>query len=170
MPDDLRARLSAAFLAALGARPSQRQRRDAAAVLRELAERQEALAGAEARNAATGGQLAPRASTGGRPRGSGARFLRYEPASGTARSGRLHIGRALWQELGEPERLNIQRIGAQLHLWPAEHDAGYAVTSAGAGAGMPRFSIGEGVALDLGLEERRYDATVAAGRIVAEVP
>lgn len=107
---------------------------------------------------------APRSPKGGRPKGSGARFVRIGRPISTERSWRVHVGRALWQELGEPKRLDIQRLGGALMLTPADGSAGYSLTRPK--DGMPRLSIGQGTAEALGLEEGRFDAAIRGGAIV----
>jgi hypothetical protein len=147
------------------------QRRELADALSELAAQQAALAdadqriGHQVRRAAL--DTAPR--TGGRPKGSGARFLRWDAPTGTGkqdrRSGMLHIGRALWQELGEPARFDVQRIGAALVLRPCGEGQGWAVGRPP--NGMPRLNIGEEAADTLRLAEGRYPAEIKDGAIVA---
>jgi hypothetical protein len=106
--------------------------------------------------------------TGGRPRGSGGRFLRFEePTPGN--SGTLHVAAALWHALGDPARLDIQRAGSRLVLRPCEWPRGYAVTlPSGARGGNPRMRIGAEAANALGLVEGRIGAEVEGGAIVAE--
>jgi hypothetical protein len=160
-----------AILAALGPRPTPTKRRALVEHLRQLADEQERLASAEERSGHRVRQARPAGEpgrTGGRPRGSGGRFLRFEePTPGN--SGTLHIAAALWHELGDPARLDIQRAGSRLVLRPCEWPRGYAVTlPSGARGGNPRMRIGAEAANALGLVEGRIGAEVQGGAIVAE--
>jgi hypothetical protein len=165
--DDLRR----AILAALGPRPTPVKRRALVEHLRQLADEQERLAAAEERSGHRVRQVRPAGepgNKGGRPRGSGGRFLRFEEAT-PGNSGTLHISAALWHELGDPARLDIQRAGSRLVLRPAEWPAGYAVTlPSGARGGNPRMRIGAESADALGLAEGRIGAEVQGEAIVAE--
>jgi hypothetical protein len=165
--DDLRR----AILAALGPRPTPVKRRQIAEHLRQRADEQERLAAAEERSGHRVRQARPAGEpgrTGGRPRGSGGRFLRFEePTPGN--SGTLHVAAALWHALGDPARLDIQRAGSRLVLRPCEWPHGYAVTlPSGARGGNPRMRIGAEAADALGLVEGRIGADVQGGAIVAE--
>jgi len=131
-----------------------------AAQQRELAAADQAV-GHVARRVAL--DSAPRSSKGGRPKGSGARFLRVETRP-RGIGATIHVGRALWQELGEPRRLDPQRIGSVLTFVPCDSDAGYSVTQPP--NGMPRFTVGQDVLDTLRIEEGRYPAEIRAGAIV----
>lgn len=101
----------------------------------------------------------------GRPRGTGARFVRVDmPRWGTPR---LHIGRALWQEIGSPRRLDVQRRAGTLYLVPASSHEGYSVGSQG--NSVPKISLGHSTLDTLGLVVGYYAAQVEAGMIVVEV-
>ena len=164
MPDDARTILRP-LLAALR---TPAQRRAFAAELRALAEEQDALADADERSGhvlrAARIETQAAAQRTGRPLGSGAMFLRYE--AGNGRSGRLHIGRRLWQLLGEPQRVDVQRLGGRLVLRPCGAGVGWRVTRPP--NGMPRISVGQEAAETLRLEECRYPANIEAGAIVSE--
>jgi hypothetical protein len=102
---------------------------------------------------------------GGRPKGSGGRFVRVETP--THRSAVVHVAPALLQELGSPARLGIARQDRQLVIRPAAGDVGYRVTTpSGPRGGMPRISIGRTQAADLGLSSGRHTARIEAGSIV----
>ena len=144
------------------------QRRALAAELRALAAEQERIADADERS----GHVLRRArieteaarQKTGRPRGSGAQFVRVEDQGGQ-RSPRLHIGRALWQLLGEPSRFDLQRVGGRVVLRPATGDVGYAVSRPP--NGMPRISIGNEALDALGLLlDTRYAGAIEGGAIV----
>jgi hypothetical protein len=160
-----------AILAALGPRPTPTKRRQIAEQLRQRADEQERLAAAEERSGHRVRQARPAGEpgrTGGRPRGSGGRFLRFEEAT-PGNSGTLHVAAALWHALGDPARLDIQRAGSRLVLRPCEWPRGYAVTlPSGARGGNPRMRIGAEAADALGLAEGRIGAEVEGGAIVAE--
>lgn len=144
------------------------QRREFALALRTLAEEQQRLAEADQRlgHVVRRAQLdaAPRSAKGGRPKGSGARFLRWEGRI-KGRTGQLYVGRALWQELGEPARMDVQRLGTELVLRPCGADVGWAVIKPS--QGMPHMSIGDEAAAALRLIEGRHPAEVRGGEIVA---
>lgn len=167
MTDDPRA-LLAPLIAALRS-PS--QRRQFADQLCALADEQAALADAEERSGTRLHALHERAThnaerRGGRPRGSGGRFVRYVPGNG--HSGQLHIAPALWDELGKPKRVNLQCLAGQLVIRACGEDAGWRVTlPSGARGGMPRISIGNEAAETLGLVEGRVAAQVEGGAIIA---
>lgn len=143
------------------------ERREIAEQLRQLAAEQERLAAADVRagHILRRQQLDSAPRKGGRPKGTGARFLRIEPRRNGI-GATIHVGRALWQELGEPRRLDPQRIGAVLALVPCADSQGYSVTQPT--NGMPRFTVGQDVLDTLRIESgRRYDAAVHAGMIRA---
>jgi hypothetical protein len=162
--------IRSALLTALGSRPTPRQRRALAAELRALADEQERLADADER---VGHRLRQArepqpGATGGRPRGSGGRFVRWEPPT-PARSGTLHISAALWHALGDPLRLDAQRYGGRLILRPCAAPDGYAVSvPTGARGGNPRIRLGQEAADTLRLEEGRIEAEVRDGAIVSQ--
>jgi hypothetical protein len=140
-----------------------------ATILESLAAQQRELAAADqqvghkVRRAAL--DSAPRGPKGGRPKGSGGRFLRVEPRRNGI-GATIHVGRALWQELGEPRRLDPQRVGASLRLVPCAASVGYSVTQPK--NGMPRFTVGQDLLDTLGIAEGRMAADIRAGAIVAE--
>lgn len=119
MNDDLKR----AVLAALGPKPTPPQRRRIAAVLRGLADEQDQIADAAARE-----QARPaKERVGARKRGAGpgrapSRFVRIEREE----SGRLHlyVGRGLYYELGSPKRLDVQRLDIHIILSVADGGAG----------------------------------------------
>jgi hypothetical protein len=151
----------------LARRLSPAERRALAAALRQVADEQERLARADEALGATlrRAQLDAAQRTGGRPRGTGARYVRWEPAR-SDRSARLYLGRALWQELGEPARLNVQRLGDELHIRPCLPGEGWAVTRPS--NGMPWLTIGDEPATILRLVAGRHDAVIRAGAIVVD--
>lgn len=106
---------------------------------------------------------APRSSKGGRPKGTGARFIRVELRP-RGIGAFVHVGRALWQELGEPRRLDPQRVGSRLMLVPTDGDTGYSVTQPP--NGMPRFTVGQELLDTLRIEVGRMPAEIRAGMIV----
>lgn len=147
------------------------ERRSIAADLRAIADEQEQLADADERTGpAVRRARIETANTqrrGGRPKGSGGRFIRYAPGYG--HSGQLHIAPALYEEIGAPERISLQRVEGRLVLRPCGRGVGYAVTfPTGARGGMPRISIGQEKAEALGLVKGRITARIESGAIVAE--
>lgn len=100
---------------------------------------------------------------GGRPKGTGARFIRVELRP-RGIGAFVHVGRALWQELGEPRRLDPQRVGSRLMLVPTDGEAGYSVTQPP--NGMPRFTVGQELLDTLRIEVGRMPAEIRAGAIV----
>lgn len=162
-----------ALLVALGPRPTAARRRELAALLRQLADEQEQIAEADTRSGhvvrrAQIAQEASRQKTG-RPKGSGARFIRVIARYGGKPGAQICVGRALWQDLGEPSRLRIYARTSDDHvvLEPCEPKVGYAVTRPK--NGMPHFTVGQQVVERLCLKTIRYDASVEAGAIVFEV-
>ncbi|MDQ2995473.1 MAG: hypothetical protein M3R61_00235 [Chloroflexota bacterium] len=156
-----------AIQAILGARPTAAQRRQLAEQLRQFADEQAALADADTRVGHVVRrsllERAPRSAKGGRPRGTGARFIRIEPRE-RGHGAYVYIGRALWQEIGEPVRFDLQRIGGALTLRPARGDDGYAFTRPP--NGMPKATVGQDTVEALHLDEGRYPAEIRAGAIV----
>lgn len=75
------------------------------------------------------------------------------------------IGRRLWQEMGEPDRLDVQRLGSELHLRPCGAAEGFAVTMPK--DGMPRIGMGVSTAEVPGLFEGKFNAEIRGGAIVA---
>jgi hypothetical protein len=163
--------LRRALLSLLGPRPTAARRRELAALLRQLADEQEQIADADTRtgHVVRRAQIAQEAAQQrtGRPKGTGARFVRVERRHSDKPGAVVHVGRALWQELGEPARLDLQRIGATLRLTPCLPGVGYALSRPK--NGMPRMTIGQDALEALRLDMRRYDARIEAGTIVAEV-
>lgn len=190
MPSPLRA----ALLALLGRRPTLVQRRSLIAELRALADEQEQLADAEERNgvrvraiqARDAANAAPRPK-GGRPKGSGGRFVRIEaPAT---RSAVVHIAPALLQELGDPTHVTLERrvgrleIRAALAPDPQPHlverhgrelvkpraavHTSYVISRpTGPRSGNPRISVGRTIARRLDLQAGKFAAHIDAGAIV----
>lgn len=100
---------------------------------------------------------------GGRPKGTGARFIRIEPRE-TGHGAHVHVGRALWQELGEPKRVDMQRVGGVLRLTPCGDGDGYRLTQPP--NGMPKATVGQDTVEALRLEDGRHPAEISAGSIV----
>lgn len=143
------------------------ERRKIASIFESLASQQRELADADTRV----GHVARRAALdsaprkGGRPRGTGARFVRIE-ARETGHGAYVHIGRALWQELGEPKRLDMQQIGGVLTLTPCGDGTGYSLTRAP--NGMPKATVGQDTVEALRLNDGRYPAQIRAGAIIID--
>jgi hypothetical protein len=166
VPDDLITALRQVVLKLLGPRPAAARRRAIAEALEQLAAEQRQLADADShvghhlRRAVIESQ--PRSAKGGRPPGHAARFLRVELRNAVG-GARIFVGRGLWQDLGEPARLDPQQRGSQRVLVPVA-EGGFAVI---AGSGMPRFTCGAEIVQFLRLDyDTRYACAIEAGAIV----
>lgn len=148
------------------------ERRQLATCFEALARQQRELADADERSGVRVRAMLNRERSnalprpkGGRPRGSGGRFVRIETP--THRSAVVHIAPALLQELGSPDRVTIARVDRQLVIRAAPPAAGYRVTfPTGPRGGMPRISIGRAQAADLGLSAGRHTAHLEGDAIV----
>lgn len=145
-------------------------KRDLAARLRSLANEIDDLAAADERIGHRVRADAIAAETGtGRPRGRGPLTVRFSAAKGEGRaerrSGRLFVSKALWLQLGEPERVQIQRNADRLIIRPATI-GGFAVT--GAQDSTPRLSIGAERARELRLQPGEWPARIENGAIIVE--
>lgn len=143
------------------------ERRKIAGIFESLAAQQRELADADTRV----GHVARRAALdsaprkGGRPKGTGAEFIRVE-ARKNGIGATIHVGRKLWQLLGQPRRLDPQRIGGALSFVPCEDGAGYSVTQPK--DGMPRFTVGQDLLDTLRIDDGRYPAQIKAGAIILD--
>lgn len=149
--------------------PTPSQRRRLAQVLRTLADEEDQLASADERVGHRLRQATAQTTQQktGRPRGSGGRFLRWEPPTHD-RSGTLHISAALWHEIGDPGRLDAQRYGGRLVLRPCDFPDGYTVSvPSGPRGGNPRIRVGREAADALRLSEGRVGAFMEDRAIVA---
>jgi len=157
--------LRAALLAALGRRPTVALRRQLAAELRQLADEQEQIAGATQRQLAKppAARATPRSGSGGRPSTPWIRIERLDRARSQADEVRVKLSRALYHAAHEPERLDVQRIGADLCLVSVGGDAGYGLILTVGG-----IWINASGARDLlaGLTDGRYAADVRGHMIV----
>jgi hypothetical protein len=105
--------------------------------------------------------------SGGRPKGSGATFVRIEEPRGQQATWRIHIGRALWQQLGEFSKVRLSRVAGVLTLTPAARgDASFGVYVVSQPTnGMPRLSLGRETVEALALVAGRHAATLVDGAI-----
>jgi hypothetical protein len=103
---------------------------------------------------------------GGRPSAPWVQILRRERATADADSLVIRLSTSLYYAAGSPERLDVQRVGADLLLVPARGDAGYKVT---VNAGGIRINA-SGARDIIGLEDGKYAAAVRGGTIVIGVP
>lgn len=138
-----------------------------AGILESLATQQRELAAAytQVGHVVRRAQLDSAPRKGGRPKGTGAEFIRVE----SRRNGigaTIHVGRRLWQLLDQPRRLDPQRIGGTLILVPCEDGQGYSVTQPK--DGMPRFTVGQDLLDTLRIPEGKFEAQIKAGRIVLD--
>ena len=99
----------------------------------------------------------------GRPAGSGATTIRLvAPAGG---SGRLYIGRALWQAIGAPARVRMERFGARVTIKPTGETGPETFAVSGrASNSIPRLSIGLATMEQIGLDAGVYTAHVVDGK------
>ena len=96
--------------------------------------------------------------TNGRPVGSGYRTIRV--GERTDNPGyHVFIGRALYQEIGSPERLDIVEVSRYVYrlVQVRYDDEGWAVVG---GQGMPRLSVGKTQIEFLQLDEGVYPAEI----------
>lgn len=96
----------------------------------------------------------------GRPVGSGYRTVMVEER-GDATGYRLYIGRAIWQAIGRPARVDLERDGRALVIRPG-------TTLAVIGQRwnvQPRVALGLRRAEDLGLQPGTWHADVAGSVI-----
>ncbi len=150
--------LRRAVVEALGARPTPERRRQIAAELRALAEQQERMAErAEAQQ--TPGATEKRAA---RTAGMYIR-IRHEPdpVTGTRRI-RLLLGKQAWFDLGSPQRIVVQRVGATIWIVESKGESGLRIET---DVGLPGCIVPDGTPLDR-LAPGRYDATLHAGALV----
>jgi hypothetical protein len=159
----------------LGARPTPEARRALAQRLDAIAEAQLNIASTEeqasirvrailARERANAG---PRPK-GGRPKGSGGRFIKVDVHP--TRSCVVHIAPALLQELGSPNRVELSRRGNLVVIEAAKAKEGYSVTlPKGPRGGMPRISIGKPKLAVLHLTQGRHEAMMGDGVIIVSI-
>ena len=128
MPDDSYDILRRAMLQALGARPAPERRRQIAADLRALAEQQERMAAAtETDQASRATPSAPEAQR--RPAGTYIRIGREQDPHTAAVRLRVSFGRQIWADFGAPERIEVQRVGAEIWIVPAAGGTGYPIST-----------------------------------------
>lgn len=98
----------------------------------------------------------------GRPPGTGYRTV--EIGLRTDNPGyNVFVGRALWQEIESPKRLDIVEVSRYVyHLVEARYDEGWAVVG---GQGMPRLHVGKAQIEFLKLDEGVYPAEIVDGII-----
>jgi hypothetical protein len=148
--------LRRALIQALGPRPSPEQRRQIAADLRSLAEQQERMAERDAQ--------APRANQPTASRAAGMYIrLNLEPDAQTgAPRIRLSLGKQIWYDLGSPEHIQVQRVGAETWIVAAKDGAGYQLSTAGS---LPSCLVDAAGSLSH-LRPGRYAASTRAGALV----
>ncbi|ABQ92653.1 hypothetical protein [Roseiflexus sp. RS-1] len=150
--------LRRAVVEALGPRATPERRRQIAAELRALAEQQERMA-QRAEDQPTPGESARRTD---RAAGMYIR-IRHEPDphTGTRRI-RLLFGKQVWFDLGSPQRIVIQRVGAEIWIVASKGEGGLRVET---DVGLPGCIVPDGTPLDR-LAPGRYAATLRAGALV----
>jgi hypothetical protein len=150
--------LRRAVVEALGPRATPERRRQIAAELRALAEQQERMA-QRAEDQPTPGESARRTD---RAVGMYIR-IRHEPDPHTgARRIRLLFGKQIWFDLGSPERIVIQRVGAEIWIVASKGEGGLCLET---DVGLPGCIVPDGTPLDR-LAPGRYAATLRAGALV----
>jgi hypothetical protein len=88
--------------------------------------------------------------------------ISHEPDRQTGqRRVRLSIGRQIWYDLGSPERITVQRAGAELWIEPTTARSGYELQS----GSLPTCILAAGDPL-AALAPGRYAAALRAGAIV----
>jgi hypothetical protein len=149
--------LRRALIQALGPRPSPEQRRKIAADLRSLAEQQERMAERDA-------QVSPSATQPGASRVAGMYIrLNLEPDTQTgAPRIRLSLGKQIWYDLGSPEHIQVQQVGAETWIVAAKDGAGYQLSTAGS---LPSCLVDIAGSLSH-MRPGRYAASVRAGALV----
>jgi hypothetical protein len=157
--------LRRALLEALGPKPSPERRRQVAADLRALAEQQERMA---VRDEQPAGEREPRRARHPVPQEDPNRTagmyvrLSHEPDRITGeRRVRLSIGRQIWYDLGSPERITVQRAGAEIWIEPTTARAAYQLQS----GSLPTCILAANDPL-AALPPGRYAASLRAGAIV----
>jgi hypothetical protein len=152
--------LRRAVVEALGPRATPERRRQIAAELRALAEQQERMA--ERAEDATRALTRIRAARRARAAGMYIR-IRHEPDphTGTRRI-RLLFGKQVWFDLGSPQRIVIQRVGAEIWIVASKGEGGLRVET---DVGLPGCIVPDGTPLDR-LAPGRYAATLRAGALV----
>jgi hypothetical protein len=165
MPEDSYDILRRALLDALGPRPSAERRRQVAADLRALAEQQERMAARDMPGAsADAGARFPATDAAAPVRAAGF-YMRVkheqDPHTGALRL-RVSLGQAIWNAIGRPERVDIQRTGSEIWIVPATGRGGYQLAL---GAGLPSCVTAMTGPLAQ-VMPGRYAATLRAGAIV----
>lgn len=90
----------------------------------------------------------------GRPKGSGATTVRVGERDDRRNTGaKVFIGRLRWQQMGEPERVNVWRQGNFVLMRPSPH--GYVVLGQKQDS-IPRITAGEQTLIALGLMAGTY--------------
>lgn len=102
---------------------------------------------------------------GHRLRGSGATTVRVvAPIPGpdkTHKSGRLYIGRRLWQDIGEPARVSLEPFGRRFLIRAGDDFAVHGRT----GNSIPRLSLGASTLERIAAAEGIYPASAVRGVI-----
>ena len=112
---------------------------------------------------------------GQRPLGSGAATVRVKARTDKNTNGEVNggawifIGRALWQQIGMPERVTIANdVPGFYTIRPSQGDGSYKVTNVEQD-GMPRLSVGKPTMEALALPEGTYEASASSTEIKFKV-
>ncbi|MGQ9548109.1 MAG: hypothetical protein ACUVSY_04680 [Roseiflexus sp.] len=150
--------LRRAVVEALGPRATPERRRQVAAELRALAEQQERMAQRAEEQPSRGGS----ARRTDRAVGMYIRIRHESDPHTGARRIRLLFGEQAWFDLGSPQRIVIQRVGAEIWIVASKGKDGLRVET---NAGLPGCIVPDGTPLDR-LAPGRYAATLRAGALV----
>jgi hypothetical protein len=155
--------LRRALVEALGPRPTPERRRRVAADLRALAEQQERMAERDTERASQPPGIAD--GTGKTPPRAAGFYVRIkheqDPHINVIRI-RVSLGHAAWAAIGNPDRIDIQRVGPNIWIVPANGPAGHRLDT---GAGLASCLVDMAGPLGQVLPGR-YAAMLHAGAIV----
>lgn len=159
MNDETYDQLRRAIIGVLGPRPSPERRVQVAADLRAIADQQERMAAREGGAMPTA--LAPTA-----PERIPGKYIRiaYDPDPLTgARRVRLSLGKQIWFDLGNPPRIDVQRVGNAIWIVSAlTNKVGYQLQMGGS---LPSCIVPDSTPVAQ-LQPGRYAADMRAGAIV----
>jgi hypothetical protein len=161
MAEDTYDLLRRAIVQILGPRPLPERRRQVAADLRALAEQQERMAATADAAVEPSSQHAAH-TTSRREPGQYVRLGHEQDAHTGVLRLRVSLGRQIWYDIGSPERIDVQRTGAEIWIIPAKGGAGYQLIT---GVGLPSCVIDRAGPL-AHLAPGRYAASLRAGAIV----
>lgn len=130
--------------------------------LRELADELDARATAQRRQQAKPPEQRLKAGKGGRPSKPWIEVQHRARGDAGADTLIIRISTSLYYSAGSPERLDVQRVGAELRLIPARGDAGYKTMINAGGIRINASGARDVIALDAG----KYAALLRGSAIV----